>query len=80
MCSRISSPDIFLLVSVGKRAPKKILQENPWQNPPSFIHTTKMPDTFLQRGPGQKIEAISGDFVLAFLSLKAGKSAHIVAQ
>ena len=32
----------------GEKVPRKILQENPRQNPPK-IYTTKIPDTFLQR-------------------------------
>ena len=39
---------VFFLIFVGEKVPRKILQENPWQNPPKF--TTKIPDIFLQRG------------------------------
>ena len=40
---------IFLLILVGKKCPKKILQENPRQNPPNFLQ--KSPTHFC-RGAG----------------------------
>ena len=41
----------FLLIFVGK-VPRKILQENPRENPPKFIQQ-KSSDTFLQNGRGK---------------------------
>ena len=39
----------FLLIFVGEKVPRKILQENPRENPPIFIQQ-KSSDTLLQNG------------------------------
>ena len=44
----------FLLIFVGKE-PRKILQENPRENPPEFIQQ-KSSDTFLQIGRGKRLK------------------------
>ena len=51
--SRILSPD-FSPHFCGEKVTRKILQENPWQNPPNFIQQKKFPDTFSAEGPGQE--------------------------
>ena len=58
--SRIFSPDFFfLLIFVGKKVPRKILQENPRQNPPKFLQQ-KSSNTFLQIAQGDAILVHSG--------------------
>ena len=53
--SRIFSPDFFSSFS-WEKVLRKILQENPLENL-SKIYTTKIPDTFLQRGRANIWEA-----------------------
>ena len=58
-------PDFFadfvagfiLLLFVGKKAPRKLLQENPGQNPPKFIQQ-KSPTHFSAEGPGQHLDIL----------------------
>ena len=56
--SRISSPDLFSSF-LWEKVPRKILQENPRQNPPK-----KFPDTFLQRGQSTQTRIYSNENLL----------------
>ena len=54
--SRLIFPRILSLDSLFlEKVHRKILQKNPWQNPPNLIDTTEIPATFLQRGRAKRI-------------------------
>ena len=53
--SRILSPDFFSSF-LWEKVPRKILQENPWQNPPKF--TQQKSPTHFYRGAGPTIPCI----------------------
>ena len=54
--SRILSPDFFLLIFVGKKCP----ENPPGKSPAKFskIYTTKIPNTYLQKGQSQDLKQI----------------------
>ena len=63
--SRIFSPDFFSSF-LWEKVPRKILQENPRENPPKFIQQ-KSSNTFLQIGRGNLCVFLFIDFSLALI-------------